>query len=220
MDQNAQPGRGGRDIRGDKRKEETVVLSSDNVADMVAQAKAEAAAVPPAPEAAPAPTPAASPAPASPAPASPTPASAKSNTGGLGCRHAERADRLGGVKSPADTEVGRDCEPGILLDDPAVSRRHLRLEPTDDGLVVVDLGSANGTTVDGERLTDPRLLRPGSRLRLGETEIMVHEGHAGAGDQAAAGAAELSERPSEGARRLSKTAASGIGKGSFRRRSG
>ncbi len=124
------------------------------------------------------------------------------------------------VKITADTEVGRDCEPGILLDDPAVSRRHLRLEPTDDGLVVVDLGSANGTTVDGERLTDPRLLRPGSRLRLGETEIMVHEGHAGAGDQAAAGAAELSERPSAGARRLSKTAASGIGKGSFRRRSG
>ena len=55
MDQNPQPGRGGRDIRGDKRKEETVMLSSENVADLVAQAKAEAP--PAAPAAPPVPTP-------------------------------------------------------------------------------------------------------------------------------------------------------------------
>jgi hypothetical protein len=61
-------GRGPRDIRGDKRKEETVMLSSDNVADLVAQAKAEAAAATP---------PAATPQPA----ATPAPAAASASTG-------------------------------------------------------------------------------------------------------------------------------------------
>lgn len=76
MDDNPQPGR--RDIRdeirGDKRKEETVMLSSENVADLVAQAKAEAAAEAPAPAAA-------TPEPA-PEPAAPAPTPAPSSSGG------------------------------------------------------------------------------------------------------------------------------------------
>ncbi|MBI2706677.1 MAG: FHA domain-containing protein [Actinobacteria bacterium] len=80
-------------------------------------------------------------------------------------------------KVDAEIEVGRDCD-GMLVDDPTVSRRHIRLEPTEVGLVVVDLGSANGTFIDGDRIDDPVFLKPGSRLRLGETEIVVHQGHA------------------------------------------
>jgi pSer/pThr/pTyr-binding forkhead associated (FHA) protein len=104
------------------------------------------------------------------------------------------------VTISTDTDVGRDADDGLLLDDPTVSRRHLRLEPTGSGLVAVDLGSANGTTVDGERLTEPRILRPGNVVRLGETELVVFEGR----DQQAPARAEgsLTERPSAGARRL------------------
>lgn len=124
------------------------------------------------------------------------------------------------VSVSVDTEVGRDCDDGLLIDDAAVSRRHLRLEPTAHGLVVVDLGSANGTTVDGERLTDPRILHPGSRVQLGETELMVFEGHRVAGEPAPEPTAEMTERPSAGARRLNKKASSGIARGSFRRKQG
>ncbi len=46
-------------------------------------------------------------------------------------------------------EVGRECN-GIMLADPQVSRRHLLLEPDDAGAVIVtDLGSTNGSTIDG-----------------------------------------------------------------------
>ena len=103
-----------------------------------------------------------------------------------------------------DTEVGRDCDDGVLIDDPAVSRRHLRLEPTSAGLVVVDLGSANGTTVDGTRITEPRILHPGSRVQLGETELMIHEAHAAGGEQVPDTQPLLDERPSATARRLNK----------------
>jgi class 3 adenylate cyclase len=67
-------------------------------------------------------------------------------------------------------EVGRDC-PGLLIDDPRVSRRHLQLRPTDGGVTVIDLGSANGTTVDGDTIERPVSLAPGSVVRLGDTTI-------------------------------------------------
>ena len=119
-----------------------------------------------------------------------------------------------------DTDVGRDCDDGILVDDAAVSRRHLRLEPTVDGLVVVDLHSANGTTVDGTRLTEARIVRPGNVIRLGETELAVFEGHHTDAAKAPGESAGLSERPSAGARRLNTKAAKSISKGAFRRPSG
>ena len=79
---------------------------------------------------------------------------------------------------PVDSrlEAGRDCD-GLLILDPTVSRRHLWLEPAPDGLVCVDMGSANGTYVDGERISQPVALRAGNVVKLGETELVVHEGH-------------------------------------------
>lgn len=72
------------------------------------------------------------------------------------------------LREPLD--IGRDG-PGLLIDDPGVSRNHLQLRPTDDGVVVVDLGSSNGTLLDGERLTEPTRLRAGSVVVLGGTTV-------------------------------------------------
>lgn len=69
-------------------------------------------------------------------------------------------------------EVGRDCD-GERLDDPEVSRRHLRLVPGPTALSVVDLGSSNGTTVNGAPLTGRQALRAGDVIRAGRSEIIV-----------------------------------------------
>jgi pSer/pThr/pTyr-binding forkhead associated (FHA) protein len=100
-------------------------------------------------------------------------------------------------------EAGRDCD-GLLILDPTVSRRHLWLEPAPDGLVCVDMGSANGTYVDGERISQPVALRAGNVIRMGETELVVHEGHrtSGAAADGEAPAYDPTERPSEAGRDL------------------
>jgi nitrite reductase (NADH) large subunit len=80
-------------------------------------------------------------------------------------------------------EVGRECD-GEVLSDEGVSRRHLRLVPSPVALSVVDLGSRNGTLVNGVPITGRVVLEPGTVVRLGSTEIMM-VGRAGATGQAA-----------------------------------
>ncbi len=70
-------------------------------------------------------------------------------------------------------EVGRECD-GLLVTDHQVSRRHLRLELADGALVVADLGSSNGTYVDGIRLRAPMVLEASSTVTLGSTSIRLH----------------------------------------------
>jgi class 3 adenylate cyclase len=68
--------------------------------------------------------------------------------------------------------IGRECD-GLLLADPQVSRRHLTLDVADGRVIVTDLGSTNGSTLDGRRLAMPVALAPGSVVRCGETTIML-----------------------------------------------
>lgn len=67
---------------------------------------------------------------------------------------------------------GRECD-GVNLADGEVSRRHLRLVPSPTALSVVDLGSSNGSTVNGVALTGRGTLSTGDVIRLGRTEIIV-----------------------------------------------
>ncbi len=69
-------------------------------------------------------------------------------------------------------EIGRECD-GELVNDPGVSRRHLKLVPSPTSLSVVDLGSANGTSKNGHPVTSRTTLEQGDILRLGDTEIVV-----------------------------------------------
>jgi pSer/pThr/pTyr-binding forkhead associated (FHA) protein len=73
-------------------------------------------------------------------------------------------------------EIGRDPSAGLVLaDDLLVSRRHARLVPGEDGVQVEDLGSRNGTLLNGVRLTAPALARPGDTIVVGGTSIEVQE---------------------------------------------
>lgn len=69
--------------------------------------------------------------------------------------------------------VGRDpLVNDIVLDHRSVSRTHAAIEVGDD-LTVTDLGSSNGTRVDGESLSAPTQVAPGSSLRFGDVELTV-----------------------------------------------
>lgn len=107
-----------------------------------------------------------------------------------------------------EVEIGRDCD-GIVIEDGIASRRHARLQPTDVGLVVTDLGSSNGTWVDGEELSEPTVVAVGARIQVGETVVVVHPGRDD--DSHAVEVQEddvlEGERPSSGVRQLSRSSA-------------
>jgi hypothetical protein len=66
--------------------------------------------------------------------------------------------------------IGRMPGSTITLNDANVSRNHAEIRPTDSGFVLVDLGSTNGTKVNGQRVRE-RELRDGDVLTFGATEI-------------------------------------------------
>jgi Protein of unknown function (DUF3662)/FHA domain len=69
--------------------------------------------------------------------------------------------------------VGRSRECDVRLDDGNVSRRHFELGRTEDsGWAVVDLGSTNGTEVNGRRITRRTPLDDGDRIAIGGTELV------------------------------------------------
>ena len=68
-----------------------------------------------------------------------------------------------------------------MLTDAKVSHRHAFLTVLGGGrAVVTDLGSRNGTYVNGQRLEQPLEVRVGDRLRFGDTSVAVTSGPAGA----------------------------------------
>jgi FHA domain-containing protein len=78
------------------------------------------------------------------------------------------------IEVSAPTVVGRDAASAIRLDgDDFASARHARIEPRQDGVWVEDLGSTNGTFVNGAKVTRKRLLRAGDALRVGQTELRL-----------------------------------------------
>jgi hypothetical protein len=73
------------------------------------------------------------------------------------------------------TRIGRGSEADLRIDDPGISRRHAELRRSGGDVTVVDLGSTNGVVVDGERVEQARL-RDGSRVVMGSTTLVFHEG--------------------------------------------
>jgi pSer/pThr/pTyr-binding forkhead associated (FHA) protein len=74
------------------------------------------------------------------------------------------------------TSVGKAPENDISLpEDPTASHLHAVLERFPAGWCVTDLGSSNGTWVNGERIWASHRLRHGDEIRLGQTRLVFHD---------------------------------------------
>ncbi|MEZ5247027.1 MAG: FHA domain-containing protein [Acidimicrobiales bacterium] len=67
-----------------------------------------------------------------------------------------------------ETTIGRGAGCGVSIDDAHVSKLHARLSPDGGGWTLEDLGSTNGTVLDGEMITRPTPIRRGGRITIGE----------------------------------------------------
>jgi hypothetical protein len=80
-----------------------------------------------------------------------------------------------GTEHPLDGEftVGREQGAGLVVDDPGVSRLHARFTTERGAVAVEDLGSSNGTFVNGERISGPVELGAGDEVQLGATVLSI-----------------------------------------------
>jgi pSer/pThr/pTyr-binding forkhead associated (FHA) protein len=108
--------------------------------------------------------------------------------------HVQRGPLVGTVIAidPGVNVFGR--VEGYILPDEHVSRRHAQINSVAGGYMLLDLGSANGTVVNGQKITGPVLLQHGDVIQLGGTIMGFYirgmQGNAVAGTGAATPAAE------------------------------
>jgi hypothetical protein len=107
-------------------------------------------------------------------------------SGGRAGRSSSRAARKAGVSievngsthavTPPGLVLGRGSEADLRINDPGVSRRHVEFRVTGDrehpSVTVADLGSTNGTLVDGQRVKEAQV-RDGATVRIGSTDVRV-----------------------------------------------
>jgi pSer/pThr/pTyr-binding forkhead associated (FHA) protein len=92
------------------------------------------------------------------------------------------AGRRVALAGPVTVGRGRDAD--LVLADELVSRHHAQVTPSGSGALVEDLGSRNGTFVNGEGIHGPTRLEPGDQLQLGVTLVELRS------------ARQIAERPS------------------------
>ncbi|HLH64315.1 MAG TPA: FhaA domain-containing protein [Solirubrobacteraceae bacterium] len=73
---------------------------------------------------------------------------------------------------PAGVLIGRSRQCDVVLDDPNVSRSHAEIRPRGGSWVLRDLGSTNGTRLNGRRVDGPEVLRRGDEMQLGATRLV------------------------------------------------
>lgn len=74
-----------------------------------------------------------------------------------------------------EISVGRGQPSDLQLDDPRVSARHAVLRPGDRGAVLEDVGSSNGSFVNGVQVTAPHELCAGDEVRFGDTTLVIEQ---------------------------------------------
>ncbi len=74
---------------------------------------------------------------------------------------------------PSGHTIGRSSEADVVIDDPYASEFHARVETHDGGTTVHDLGSTNGTYVNGRRITVPTPAGKGDTVQIGKTIFEV-----------------------------------------------
>ncbi|MFY9265682.1 MAG: FHA domain-containing protein [Solirubrobacterales bacterium] len=87
----------------------------------------------------------------------------------LGYEPGSAFDLIGGLS------LGRDKPADVIVEDPFASSRHARIFARGPYNFVEDLGSTNGTFLNGSRVDSPRRLSPGDRITIGDTEFRYEE---------------------------------------------
>jgi predicted component of type VI protein secretion system len=83
-----------------------------------------------------------------------------------------------GVTFPLEGDqlvIGRDASNGIAINDAEISRKHSRLTFQGGKYVLEDLGSTNGTFINGQRLAGQVVLKPGDVVSLGEQIVLMYD---------------------------------------------
>lgn len=73
--------------------------------------------------------------------------------------------------------IGRDYSNDFVINDVEISRKHARLTAQGGSYIIEDMGSTNGTFVNGQRLMGPHMMRPGEVIAFGESVRLVFEAY-------------------------------------------
>lgn len=112
----------------------------------------------------------------------------------------------------AEVTIGRSRASDVLVEDETISRRHAKLAASADGWTVEDLGSANGTRINGTRIARPSLVRDGDRLTLGQLELVFRlDGVSRNAREAGVSSTTLRAPPAEDTRQPERAALSDSG---------
>jgi DNA-binding NtrC family response regulator len=84
------------------------------------------------------------------------------------------ASRVVALPTTGEVLIGRSPDVDLPIADLAASRQHAKIVLENDEVLLVDLGSRNGTHVNGERVVGARALRRGDVVAIGATSIVVH----------------------------------------------
>jgi beta propeller repeat protein len=79
------------------------------------------------------------------------------------------------IEIKADLTIGRAEDNQLQVPDPKASRHHARIDQQESGYILADLGSANGTKVNGIQITGGHRLEHGDRIVIGDTELTYQE---------------------------------------------
>jgi hypothetical protein len=75
------------------------------------------------------------------------------------------------VVGPAGVTLGRSRQCDVVLNDANVSRQHAEIRPRGGAWVLTDLGSTNGSSLNGRRINGPEVVKPGDEIEIGTSMI-------------------------------------------------
>jgi hypothetical protein len=75
------------------------------------------------------------------------------------------------VVGPAGVTLGRSRQADVVLNDPNVSRQHAEVRPRGGSWVLTDLGSTNGSRINGRSVEGSEVIKPGDEIELGSTSL-------------------------------------------------
>ncbi len=107
----------------------------------------------------------------SPQPGSP-PGSSPGSTAYIVVERGPTPDKRHDITAVTNT-IGRSPQNEIVINDPEMSRRHAQIVQNGNSFTVEDLGSTNGTFVNGQRCTGATPLRHGDRIEFGDTVSLI-----------------------------------------------